>query len=46
MVFSVDINDYSSLINSNKWKFIHSRDDNFEFIKKEVENEFDVILFR
>ena len=44
MVFSVDINDYSSLINSNKWKFIHSRDDNFEFIKKEVENEFDVIL--
>ena len=44
MVFSVDINDYSSLINSNKWKFIHSRDDNFEFIKKEVKNEFDVIL--
>ena len=43
-VFSVDLNDYSNLINSNKWKFIHSRDDNFEFIKSEIENEFDVIL--
>lgn len=43
-VFSVDLNDYSNLINSNKWKFIQSRDDNFEFIKSEIENEFDVIL--
>ncbi len=43
-VFSVDLDDYSNLINSNKWKFIHSRDDNFKFIKSEIENEFDVIL--
>ncbi len=44
MVFSVDLVDYSNLIESNKWKFIHSRDDNFELIKKEIGNGFDVIL--
>ena len=43
-VFSVDIDDCSKLIKSNKWKFIHSRDDNFELIKSEVDGEFDVIL--
>tara|TARA_B100000963_G_scaffold254866_1_gene223481 strand:- start:104 stop:739 length:636 start_codon:yes stop_codon:yes gene_type:complete len=43
-VFSVDLDNYSNLIKSNKWKFIHSRDDNFQFIKGEVEKEFDVIL--
>lgn len=43
-VFSVDLDDYSNLINSNTWKFIHSRDDNFELIKSKIDNEFDVIL--
>ena len=32
-VFSVDLKDCSNIINSNKWKFIQSRDDNFEFIR-------------
>ena len=43
-VFSVDLDDYSNLINSNTWNFIHSRDDNFELIKSKIDNEFDVIL--
>ena len=43
-VFSVDLDDCSNLIKSNKWKFIQSRDDNFELVKSEIENEFDVIL--
>ena len=43
-VFSVDLDDYSNLLNSNTWKFIHSRDDNFELIKSKIDNEFDVIL--
>lgn len=43
-VFSVDLDNYSNLINSNTWKFIHSRDDNFELIKSKIDNEFDVIL--
>lgn len=43
-VFSVDLDDYSNLLNSNTWKFIHSRDDNFGLIKSKIDNEFDVIL--
>ena len=43
-VFSIDLEDYSNLLKSNKWKFIHSRDDNFELVKREVDDEFDVIL--
>lgn len=43
-VFSVDLDDYSNLINSITWKFIQSRDDNFELIKSKIDNEFDVIL--
>ncbi len=43
-VFSVDLKDCSNIINSNKWKFIQSRDDNFEFIRNEIDNEFDVML--
>ena len=33
-VFSVDMIDYSNLFNDDNWKFIHSKDDNFSFIKK------------
>ena len=43
-VISVDINDYSNLLNSDKWKFIHSRDDNFNKIKKEITFKLDVIF--
>lgn len=43
-VISVDIDDYSNLLNSDKWKFIHSRDDNFNKIKNEITSKLDVIL--
>ena len=35
-LLSVDIDDYGNLFQNNKWKFIHSRDDNFEIINKEI----------
>ena len=35
-LLSVDIDDYTNLFQNNKWKFIHSRDDNFEIINKEI----------
>ena len=41
---SVDINDYSHLFDDKNWKFIHSRDDNFEFIKNQIPKEFDIIF--
>ena len=31
---SIDIDDCSSVIKSDKWKFIHSSDDNFDLIDK------------
>ena len=43
-VVSVDVDDYSNLFNSERWKFIKSRDDNFELIKKEINYDLDVIL--
>ena len=43
-VTSVDIDNYSSLINSERWKFIQTRDDNYEKIQKELSNDLDVIL--
>lgn len=43
-VTSVDIDDYSSLINSDKWKFIQTRDDNYEKVKNELSNDLDVIF--
>ncbi len=43
-VVSVDIDDYSNLIKSSRWKFIHSRDDNFKEIQKQISTNLDVIL--
>ena len=42
-LFSVDIDDYSKVFNDSNWKFIKSRDDNFELIKKILPQELDVI---
>ena len=42
---SIDINDCSSVSKNKRWKFIHSSDDNFEYIKKEIENKNFDILF-
>jgi len=42
-LFSVDINDYSKLFKNSKWKFIQSRDDNFDFLKNKIPKKFDII---
>ncbi len=42
--FSVDINDYSKLFNDVNWKFIHSSDDNYNFIKNQIPSKFDIIF--
>lgn len=43
-VISIDIDDYKNLFDSKKWKFIQSRDDNFEKIKNILHQQQDVIL--
>ena len=35
-LLSEDIEDCGNLFKNDKWKFIHSRDDNFEIINKEI----------
>ena len=42
-LYSVDINDYSNKFNSKRWKFIHSRDDNYSFIKSFLPEKLDFI---
>jgi len=42
-LFSIDVDDYSNLFNSPRWKFIQSRDDNFEFLEDKIPKQFDVI---
>ena len=42
-LLSVDMNDYSKKFQDSNWKFIHTRDDNFDLIEKSIENKFDVI---
>ena len=41
---SVDMNDYSNLFNDKNWQFIHSKDDNFDLIKKLIPKELDIIF--
>lgn len=43
-LFSVDIDDCSSVSNDINWKFIHSRDDNFSLIKNLIPNVINVIF--
>ena len=40
---SIDIEDCSEVSNDPNWKFIHSSDDNFEFIDKQVKKNLDFI---
>tara|TARA_B100001121_G_C18606676_1_gene582188 strand:- start:288 stop:935 length:648 start_codon:yes stop_codon:yes gene_type:complete len=42
-LYSVDVVDYSYHFVSENWKFIHSKDDNFEFIQKQIPKKFDII---
>jgi predicted O-methyltransferase YrrM len=41
---SIDIDDCSNVIKSERWKFIHSSDDNFEIIDKIIPKTFDFIF--
>ena len=43
-LISIDILDYSKVSNNPKWKFIHSSDDNFEYINKFIEKKVDVLF--
>ena len=43
-LYSVDIDDCSNISKNKKWKFIQSRDDNFELIKKNIPKKVDVIF--
>jgi predicted O-methyltransferase YrrM len=42
-VYSVDIDDCSNLFNDKNWSFFKTRDDNFDYIKKNVPSQLDVI---
>ena len=42
-MYSVDIDDYSSLFDDKNWKFIKSRDDNFDFIERMIPGKLDII---
>ena len=41
---SVDIEDCSNVSNNTKWKFIKSRDDNFNYIKSLIPREIDILF--
>ena len=41
---SIDIVDCSTVVKSDKWNFIHSSDDNFEFIDKIIPKEIDFLF--
>ena len=43
-VYSVDIDDCSNVSNDKNWKFIKSRDDNFDYIKSNIPNKIDVLF--
>ncbi len=42
-LFSVDVVDCSKVSNNKRWKFIQSRDDNFDYIKSLIPKKIDVI---
>ena len=42
-LYSLDIDDYSNKFSSTTWKFIHSRDDNFDYVSKNIPSKFDLI---
>tara|TARA_X000000950_G_scaffold205530_1_gene247255 strand:- start:32363 stop:32992 length:630 start_codon:yes stop_codon:yes gene_type:complete len=43
-LFSVDVNDCSSVSNDKNWKFIKSRDDNFEYIINLIPKKINVLF--
>ena len=43
-LYSVDTEDYSYKFKNNKWKFIYSKDSDFDKVESETPNQFDVIF--
>lgn len=43
-LFSVDLDDCSNVSKDKKWKFLHTRDDNFEYIKSQIPKKIDVVF--
>lgn len=43
-LFSIDNVNYNHKFNNKRWKFIHSRDDEYNFIKKNIPDNFSLIL--
>src|SRR6056300_555637 len=41
---SIDIEDCSNVSNSQKWKFIQSSDDNFNYINQFIKKDLDIIF--
>ena len=42
-LYSVDVIDYSHHFKSENWKFIHCRDDDYDFVEKNIPEKFDII---
>ena len=42
-LYSVDIDNYENKFNSQKWKFIHGRDDNYNLVESFIPKEIDLI---
>jgi predicted O-methyltransferase YrrM len=43
-LYSVDVVDCSSVSKNKRWKFLKSRDDNFDLIKSEIPKEIDILF--
>ena len=43
-LFSVDIDDCSNVSNDLNWKFLKTRDDNFDLIKSEIGEKIDILF--
>ena len=43
-LYSIDMNDCSSVSSDQNWKFYQTRDDNFSFIKSKIPKEIDVMF--
>ena len=42
-LYSVDVNDFSKLFDDTNWKFIRARDDDFDYILKNIPSQVDII---
>jgi len=42
-VYSVDIDDCSNLFNDKNWKFFKARDDDFDYIQKNIPTQLDIV---